>query len=609
MTLDFLPSSEYPTNTVTDGQFLYRSLGSFWTQLFYEKEALKGYTLGMADELIQAYYNLTETVRQYSVKEIDLLHKERWKELVIKKSEFNAISIQAGDGLVFGQQPATDTLYSSKIFRVGFPKESDAAYSFKPPYSVKKFGALANRILAPSLLLLPGVDVIVNDDLLLFNSNLFADTRIPRAKLVTDDGRQATYTDSAGNVLDDEFIVLWVYNVEQDNQELYKNFGVLLDINLPTSQSYKELLKAIMNLSVEGPTVAALNKAFAALLDVPVIIEPLETVEDVYDLGEYTYVITDKNVYRAPVSYTLASNINIGATLYAGDILTGNVKLYDPVIHPSWWKTEIRSSKLGFASHVFAANATHQLFFENTASVITYQKTATLDRIIFPVVGDTIDVAAFQAYINLPDNKRQILAALNIDATKDLQTVTTAVNPLDFMFSNLFKNNTLFVRLYFYSNAQLNLFFSLLGELQPYLPPHVYLLMYINMELPSDVISNLNSCVTIPAFGSAKFCADGSTSTGARPGTFDDGFYYKDYTNRLFSIAKGPLKSSLPLYAASNLDELSADNTLTPQGNSGVGIRCGLLRTDIPGIKVYPGESVARGPTNREVPTILLIDF
>jgi hypothetical protein len=84
MTLDFLPPSSYPTNTVTDGQFLYRSLGSFWTQLFTDKEALKGYTLGMAEEMVQSYYNLVEVVKQFSVKDIDVLHREKWKALLIK---------------------------------------------------------------------------------------------------------------------------------------------------------------------------------------------------------------------------------------------------------------------------------------------------------------------------------------------------------------------------------------------------------------------------------------------------------------------------------------------------------------------------------------------
>jgi hypothetical protein len=629
MTLDFLPPSSYPTNTVTDGQFLYRSLGSFWTQLFTDKEALKGYTLGMAEEMVQSYYNLVEVVKQFSVKDIDVLHREKWKALLIKKSEFNALTVQAGDGLVFGQQPISDPLYANKLFRVGYPKESSNAYSFKPPFSIKKFGALANRILSPSLILLPGVDIIFNDEALLFNKNLFADPNIPRAKLITEEGVQATYVDTSGNVLDDEFVVMWLYNVEQDNEELYNNFGVLFDLKLPSSQSYKELLKALMNLAVEGPTIESLNKALAALMDVPIVIEPEETVEDTYELRDYTYVVTDKNVYRAPVTYLLHSSVIVGAKLRAGDIITDNARIFDATVDPSWWKREVASSKLGFASHVFAANISRQLFFENTTSVITYG--AATDRIIFPVLGSAADVQSFQDYVNLPDNKSSIMSALRL--SKEVTTV--AVNPLDFVFNQFFKNNTLFIRLAFYSDVQINTFFSLLGEIKKYLSPHVYLLLYVNMHKPVEDLTNLNSSVAIAAYPGLTFAADGSTSLGARPGTPTDVDssgnkpYYKDYVNRMFCVSKGPLKrigatgatgaTGYPLYADGtskyngtvNLDTLTVSNSLIVEGATGAGgsIKDGLMRTIIPLSVQPPGESVLRRPTNREIPSILLVDF
>lgn len=550
MTLDFLPSADYPSNTVTDGQFLYRSLGSFWANLFADKAALKGYTLGMAEELIQSYYNLVEVVKQFSVKDIDILHKERWKALLIKKSEFNALTVQAGDGLVFGKQPITDALYANKLFRVGYPKESSNAYSFKPPFSVKKFGALANRILSPSLLLLPGIDIIFKDDALLFNKNLFTDSNIPRAKLITADGTQATYTDTAGNVIADEFIVLWLYNVEQDNQELYNNFGVLFDLRLPTSQNYKDLLKALMNLAVEGPTIVALNKALAALMDVPIIIEPNETVEDIYDLRDYTYIVTDKNVYRSPIAYQLYKSIVVGATLHAGDILTDNARLYDTAIDPSWWTREVATDKLGFASHVFAASPKRQLFFSNTSlntpALITYA--AATGRIVFPLdatKNTAADIRAFQDYINLPENKTIIMTALGLTASAP----AVAINPLDFVFGNFFKNNSLFLRVLFYSDTQISSFFNLLGEIRAYLPPHVYLLTYVNLQRPVDELINLNSSVSIAAYPGTTFCADGSTIAGARPGTTADPLYYKDYVNRMFCASKGPLRLAQPLLA------------------------------------------------------------
>ena len=102
MSVEFI-TKNYPANDVTDGQFLYRSLGSFWTYIFSDKNLLKGYTTGMAEELIQAYYTLTEVINQYSVKDVPILHKEKWYPLKIKKSEFNKTKfIFEPGGAVFG---------------------------------------------------------------------------------------------------------------------------------------------------------------------------------------------------------------------------------------------------------------------------------------------------------------------------------------------------------------------------------------------------------------------------------------------------------------------------------------------------------------------------
>ena len=126
-----LLSENFPAVDATDGQYLYRSLGSFWTQIFQDKNALKGYTTGMAEELIQAYYNLIEAIQQLSVKEIPLLHKEKWQPLTIKKSEFNKTPfVFEKNGAVFGYQPDDSALYANQMFRFGFPKQTGGADTF-----------------------------------------------------------------------------------------------------------------------------------------------------------------------------------------------------------------------------------------------------------------------------------------------------------------------------------------------------------------------------------------------------------------------------------------------------------------------------------------------
>lgn len=620
MAFTILPST-FPSNDATDGQYLYRSLGSFWTQIFQDKNALKGYTIGTAEELIQSYYKLIETLNQYSVKDIPVFHIEKWQYILIKKSEFNkAPFVFETDGAVFGVQPESDLFYANQLFRFGYSKQpgSKNVFSFTPKIALKEFSIIANRIISPSMLQVYGVDVVLKNGTLYFNNDLFSNSYIPKAKVTGEFGKVATYIDSEGNTQEDEFIVLWVYRASIDNKDLYTNFGTIFELNLPSSQAYKEVLKGLMNLAVEGPTIAALTTAFAALANTPIVIEPVEKVEDIYSDERNTYVITNKNVYKFPIDQELAQEVYLERDLYAGYILSSNVKVVDTLISPVWWKTEVQAAKLAFASHVFAANNKNQLFFENATREIfcdiANTNAGTTKKIIFPVQGRPEDVAAFHEYINEPIRQEELISKLGLSNTR---TSTKSINPLDFIFENFVKTNTLLVKLEFYSTAQLATFFNLFPLIQRYLPSHVYLLLYLKLQLPVDALENLNHSSYLPEYPITPLSADGAvTFTGARPGSFPaDPVYYKDYKNRFFCISVGPYKNVLisgvqvkkPLHYHDNLSEIQANNQSNP--NVTHGITSGRLRTEIPEYVRSPGESTYRRPSTREIPSILLIDF
>jgi hypothetical protein len=613
MTLDFIPFN-FPAKDITDGQYLYRSLGSFWTYIFQDKHALKGYTIGMAEEAIQAYYELIDIIKRYSVKEAPLLNKKKWQPLTIKKSEFNKTAfVFESDGAVFGYQPESDLLYANRLFRFGRPKETDGktVFSFTPNFTIGKLGGIANRIISPSMLLIPGADIYIKNNTIYFNIDLFDNSYIPRSKLFDDQGKIITYTDEQGKVIEDEFIIMWVYNVEIDNQELYNNFGIIFDLLLPTSESYKDILKALINLAVEGPTIRALSVAFASLANTPVVMETTEKVEDIYVEEDYKYVITDKSVYKLPALQELHSYVTQGNTLRAGQPISTNILVVDTVIQKDWWKKAINPKKLAFPSYVFAANTKYQLFFENDIQLITYTGNPTsipaTDKIVFPVVGRVKDVASFQKYINIKENKEELIRVLNLSPGS-----SQPINPLEFVFNNFFKNNILLLKLDFFSEKQLNNFFDLFGTIQPYLPPHVYLLVYTTLKFTPETIDNLNNGLTISNSGLQRFSLDGSVRhTGARPVILndegEDTDYYHDYINRLFCVSLGPYRNLEPLHTYDNLDQLPINNN--PSSDNLPGVKSGLLRTEIPASVLPPGEPVSRPPTTREIQSILLIDF
>jgi len=596
MIINYLPSA-FPAKDATDGQFLYRSLGSFWTQLFQDKQALHGYTLGMAEELIQTQINLAEVVRQYAVKDIDVFHKEKWKALIIKKSEFNkAPFVFEEDSAVFGLQPDTDSFYANQIFRFGYSKQTDnkTAFSFTPAFDLVQASAVANRLVSPSLVLIPGVDFVIQAGTLYFNTNIFENEYIPRTKILGELGVPSTYLDSFGNTIADEMIILWVYQASVDSAELYNNFGSLLALNLPSSESYKELLKNIINLSVEGPTIKAINLALSALLNVPTIIESSERVEDIYSDDNYQYVVTDKNIYRIAPQQRLNQSVLVGNALPVGTQITTSVQVIDSLMDPVWWKNVLPNKKLVLAGHIFAISATSQLIFEDKPLTITY----TNGILRFPVIGRDNDVAAFNSYLNRPDKLPELLSKLTMSVNEDS---ALTVNPVDFLFANVFRNNVLFIKLDFYTSAQMVRFFELFSVLQRYLPPHIYIVLYLALQQSAEELKGLNTGQLLSEYIGQSFGCDGSNAlTGSRPGTIapitaaaTDPNYYKDVKNRLFGISVGPYKNNRPLHEALNIDTLQVNNHATAGG-----VQAGRLRTYIPA-----------NATTKEVPSILLIDF
>jgi hypothetical protein len=596
MNFDFL-STQYPSNDVADGSKLYRSLGSFWTSVFQEKTTLKGYTNGMAEELIQSYYKLIETLNTYSVKDVPVLSTKRWQPLEIRRSKFDTVPfVFQENSAVFGMQPEYDRFYAGKTFRFGFPKDNnDNVFSYQPSFNLAKFSVIADRIIDPTMVLLNGVDVIIDEfGTLYFNSNVFENSSLPRQFAVDDNGEPITYRNAAGEIVDEELIILWVYHAENDDNILQDSFGKILDFQLKSSEGYKAILRSVMNLFVEGPTVNGIKTTVAALLGITPVLSLKERVEDVYQDSLFHYVITDKNVYKFNVDQRLLPSVTIGAEVHAGDILVDLAQYHDSVISPRWWNTSIESSKLGLASHLFIGNYRHQLFFTNSPELATLSADG---KITFPVDGTAHDVQEFHNWINHEDNISEAKIALNLIHPGN----TSVINPVNFLFENFLKANTALLKFNFSSPDEMSRFFSYFPVIREYLPPHVYLLFYINLNIPGEVYGSLNSRYGLKNFPQVSLSLDGSLENGLRPRlSEEDPEYYKDYENRLFCLSASPIaENGEQLFDNSNLEQV----TLFSSGNSSSGqprVVDGKIFTHIPSNRIV---------TTRNIPTVLIIDF
>jgi len=528
------PIYNYPTKDRTDPEVLYRSLGSFWTQIFQDKAVLRGYTLGLAEELIQRYYELLEAVNSYSVKDIDVFHTEKWHPIIVYKSKFNtAPFVFKTNDAVFGQQPASDIYYQNVVFQFGFPKTPSAdVYLYSVGSSFKDFGIIADRVFDPKSIYINGTDVILDDGVLYFNKNIFDNPNFPKLDVITENGEPATFIDTQGAEQQEQVAILWAYDTHIDDNRLYYNFGYIFNLNLNNDEFFKTILKSIINLHIEGPSVSAIKDICLAFLGIKSVVNETETVSEIIEDDYFKFVITDKEVYKFDKLYEIKSAVIPNTTFEKGFIFVDAVEYYDNIETPKWWKSStVLSSKLALSQYIFLGNYTNQLVFKNTLDLITLDETG---KVIFPVEGSQTDVALFNKTINADTvNIVKLKNEFNLINPGD----SAAIIPVDFIMENFLKNNTSFIKFNFISNTLQSKFLSLIPLLVSQLPPYVYFIFGLNLRLENEVYSKLNNSINIKFnIGTQLLNADGSNEEGIIEKLAP--YLYNNLEIRLFQLSR-----------------------------------------------------------------------
>jgi hypothetical protein len=593
--MDFseFPIFNYPTGEVTDPSVLQASLGSFWNIVFNEKATITGYTTGLAEELIQSYYDLIDVIKSYSVFDIPVLNKEKWYPLIVKLSDYNSSPLLFNpNDAVFGPQPASDQFYNGQVFQFGKPKNPNAnVYTVAVPSSFANFFTIANRVISPTALYVNGIDVVLKNNTLFFNQNIFSDPRNTQYPIINQSGVPATFVDSKGNTVNDVFIVLWVYHCEVDNNNLTDNFGYIYNLTLPSTETSKNLIKALVSLSVGGATIRGVKAALGAFAGIPTVIEDGEVVEYISFNSVNTVVATNAHVYKFDPRLTLLPTVTNGVTFNAGDIMVDAIQYYDNSVLPNWWDTVFKNDpQVAFSSNIFLGSYSFQLFFKNTIDLVTLSDDGTIN---FPVEGRPADVATFESYINQPANATGVKAAFGLSYSTDptKHRAVVPINPVDFLFQNFFKDNMALFKIGLYDVESTSSFLDYMDLIKDMLPPQVFILFDIDIDLPMDTYNELNNTLTIPDL-SGLYSADGSNAVGNIASVSP--YFYKNIATRLFALGKAPNKSGNPLTDSSNLDKVHFN---TESGGQAYAVSA----------KVFRG--VPTGATTATYPTLSIIDF
>lgn len=604
--MDYQYSFDFAENR--SAEYLYRSLGSFWSDIFQEKATIKGYTLGVAEEMVQRYFDLVETINAYSVKDINIFHREKWKAITLYKSKINQQPFVFEEGhAVFGVQPDLDEYYGGAVFQFGKAKvPTSDIYTYYVGDELINFGVLADRILDPSVVLTYGNDVKIVDKALFFNKNIFEMDEIPKFKLIGENGVVQTYADSSGAVLEEEVMVLWAYNGTTSKDALYYNFGYIFNLQFENDQFFKDLLISLFAINVNGPTVNTIKRCCAAFMEAPISKHPVEIVEDIFQDSVSTYVVTDKECYKFSSSFNLASNITVGATLIEGSLITNSIAYYDGlsagtsivygkgITGTGWWlKDGLIDGRLAVSKYLFYGTYTHQLLFANELAVIAINEDGD---IVFPVEGNPDDVATFHSYINVPARRDEIKSKLGLVNPGD----TYVIVPVNFLLENFLKNNTAMLKFEFYNDKQRSRFLSILPIIKSQLPPYIYLILKVDLIMDTEVYEELNDTLSISFdSGTQVLSADGSNTVGLIEELSPYG--YKDVRNRLFELSlaiKLDPDNALPYDYV-----LTEDTEATPDGDAEadgriVTIREGQITKPIPA-----------GVSTAQYGNLLLLDF
>lgn len=474
---------QYPANDFQQGAQLLQQLGSFWFNLFQDREVTQQQLRSVGLERGQTYLNYLETVACLSRFTVPIFHTENWYLLTIKKSDADHVTtVYADDNLFYGPQPVGAIRPQGFTQTYGGMDRPDLVQAPLPADFVDAPWTLQNMVVSPTQTWVKGIDydIDVTRKLIRFRQSPFNNPKVPTRYIYGPDGQVA-----------DEEIALWAYQGKIDLDYIYLHFGYMLGLRLTSSQFYKDLLNRLWDMYLLGGSVENLEFFLSALSGAPLIIDPQETVEVIQNEVDTILVVTNARVYRVPITATLL--VQIGKTYFHGDPITDAFQIHE--ISGSEFDLSLLPS-LALSNAFMTAGQKSDLIFKNQLTELEYlgqdEQGKTVVR--FETSGFPADVERFWTAVQLrgqePGNKT--LAELLDTRTDPVGqpgplNLPSMINPMDFMIANLMRNNLFIMRINqasFDPRAPGVQFFQ---QLRAVIPPHTNFVVFINLSAANEV--------------------------------------------------------------------------------------------------------------------------
>jgi hypothetical protein len=460
----------YPANDYDRRGTLLGLLGSFWTNVYQGSALTEELVHAQAQLEAQAHLTLLELAASVSRFDVPVFHTRNWHMLTLVESDLNTGSsaIPTYDG----------TLTYGGGHSYGQPLSLPQS-AWDLPSGMKDGSLVMNRITRPSVTMVKDVDYQITDDSIIFRDNPFDNPLIPKRDIYV------------GDAVTDRELALWVFRGSFDWQNVYNQFGYVLELFLESGDNYRTLVNAIFDAMVQGTTVRHIRTALSAMTDIPLVIETQETVEQLLTDANRKLVVTDQHVYEFSVNDTF--EVEVGDLVEAGDTLTTGLGFFDFGDGSVPASTVVSGVALGRG--LLTAGFFAELVFENEDKALVVETDDDgYTRLSWEISGWPGDVEEFFDSLHARGlAEGQTLAHLLDERTNKVgepgaSNLPATINPLEFLCENIFRNHAFLVTVEASSMGRNALGFNSAKILRKIIPPQTLMILAVELAHSDDPI-------------------------------------------------------------------------------------------------------------------------
>lgn len=318
------------------GNTLYSWLGSLWRGLHKGDGMIRGLQESRGIRIAQLYLDVLEAAKLQDRYGAPVFHRELWHPIVVRLSKrdtsrenmlkigIDGVLGEQGEGSIYGEgtelflgRPANFENY------VTYPIDDDIAGGAV---------TIVDNIVNPSVFMErgPGKDYEIVDGSIVFhrdNDPLGENSKFDRYDI-------PGVVDEDGEEVSDMEAVLWASDVLFDRNYIADHISYALGANAPSSDVVKRILNAAWSSTASGLTPELVKTLLAAMLNVPVIQNDMETVkwisvENDEDGNPVSRIVsTDRGSYRVSLKAKIRKDVVPGVVLVRGDLLDESIRIY-----------------------------------------------------------------------------------------------------------------------------------------------------------------------------------------------------------------------------------------------------------------------------------------